>query len=254
MHVASTTTGPWGPAQMPKEEPKKATGWVIPPLDDDEEEPEDDYLLHSSTTNRPPCQPGQPRGTGNDPMILAAMQTAGYLHLEGNPPDCFNGDRSHTHHFLTQFCQFMLMNNGTTITQNDIKKCTYFLSLLEGLQVEGWSKVKYNWLNTIKRDPRLLMGCTPWAVLMHKFLDAFTNFAESEKAQNVMRNLKMKDGKIDEYIAAFERLTHCAGVDLNDPSNLCTFAQGLPSPLVETVIRQDDPQNYVQWQEATHRH
>ena len=131
---------------------------------------------------------------------------------------------------------------------------TYFLSLLEGPQVEGWSEAKYDWLDTIKCDPRALMGQTPWVVLMCDCLDAFTDFAKSEKAQNAIRNLKMKEGKIDKYIAAFKHLAHCAGVDLDDPSNLHTFAQGLPGLLVETTIRQEDPQNYVQWCEAVQRH
>jgi len=64
----------------------------------------------------------------------------------------------------------------------------------------------------------------------------------------------MKEGKIDKYIAGFERLAHCAGVDLDDPSNMRTFMQGLPGPLVETVLRLEDPQNYVQWREAAQRH
>ena len=64
----------------------------------------------------------------------------------------------------------------------------------------------------------------------------------------------MKEGKIDEYIAGFERLAHHAGIDLDDPSNMCTFVQGLPGPLVEMVLRLDDPQNYVQWREAAQRH
>src|SRR6266567_2314471 len=64
----------------------------------------------------------------------------------------------------------------------------------------------------------------------------------------------MKEGKIDKYIAGFERLAHRAGIDLDDPSNMRTFAQGLPGPLVETVLRLDDPQNYVQWREAAQRH
>jgi len=85
---------------------------------------------------------------------------------------------------------------------------------------------------------------------MNDFLDAFTNFAEREKAQNAMKAWKMKEGKIDEYIASFEHLAHRAGVDLDDPSNMHIFAQGLPGPLVEMVIHQEDPQNYVQWQEA----
>jgi len=119
------------------------------------DDPSDDEGEHvfSSTTNRPPRQPGQPNGSGEDPMLLAAMQTTGYLRLEGNPPDRFNGDRTRTRRFLTQFRQFMLMNDSATIAQNDIKKCTYFLSLLEGPQVDGWSKMKYDWLDAIKKDP-----------------------------------------------------------------------------------------------------
>ena len=72
--------------------------------------------------------------------------------------------------------------------------------------------------------------------MMQNFLDAFTNHAEREQAQNALKNLKMKEGKIDEYIADFERLAHHAGIDLDDPSNMRTFAQGLPGPLVETTL------------------
>ena len=185
-------------------------------------------------------------------MVL--VQSAGYLRLEGNPPDRFDGDRTRTHRFLTQFHQFMLMNDSATITQNDIKKCTYFLSLMGGPQVDGWSEMKYDWLDAIKKDPRLLMGHSPWEVMMQDFLDAFTNFAEHEQAQNTLKNLKMREGKIDEYIVEFERLAHHTGVDLDDPSNMCTFAQGLPGPLVKMVLHLEDLQNYVQWHEAAQRH
>jgi len=191
---------------------------------------------------------------GDDPMVLAAMQSAGYLCLEGNPPDRFDRDRACTCQFLTQFCQFMLMNDGATIAQNDIKKCTYFLSLMGGPQVNGWLEMKYDWLDDIKKDPCLLLGHSPWEVMMQDFLDAFTNFAEREKVQNTLKQWKMKEGKINEYVAGFERLAHRAGIDLDDPSNMRTFAQGLPGPLVETVLRLDDPHNYVQWREAAQRH
>jgi len=199
--ITSTTAGPWGPLQIPKEQPKKATDWVMPPIPNDND---DDDHVFSSTTNRPPRQPGQPDGSGEDPMILAAMQSAGYLHLEGNPPDRFDGDQARTRRFLTQFRQFMLMNDSTTIAQNDIKKCTYFLLLMGGPQVDGWSEMKYDWLDAIKKDPRLLMGRSPWEVMMQDFLDAFTNFAKREQAQNALKQLKMREGKIDEYIASFE--------------------------------------------------
>jgi len=68
-----------------------------------------------------------------------------------------------------------------------------------------------------------------------------------------MKKLKMKEGRIDEYIATFERLAHRAGVDPNDPSNLRTFAQGLPHPLVEVIIRNDSPENFQQWATSAQR-
>jgi len=160
MQVATMTAGPWGLAQIPKEEPKKVVFWYggDAPIDEHQEE---EFPIHLSTTHQPLHQPGQPRGMGDDPMVVAAMQSAGYLHLEGNLPDHFNGNRTCTCCFLTQFHQFMLMNDGATIAQNDIKKCTYFLSLLEGSKVDRWSEMKYDWLDAIKKDLQQLMGHTP---------------------------------------------------------------------------------------------
>ena len=154
--VADTVAGPWRPPQTPKEQPRKAMGWVMPLIGDYDLD-EDEHVF-SNTTHRPPRDPGQPDGSGEDPMLVAAMKSTGYLRLEGNPPNRFDGNRSRTCHFLMQFHQFMLMNNGATIAQNDIKKCTYSLSLLEGPQVDGWSEMKYDWLNAIKKDLRMLMG------------------------------------------------------------------------------------------------
>jgi len=155
--------------------------------------------------------------------------------------------------FLTQFRRFMLMNNDATIARDSIKKCGYFLSLIEGSKVEGWTERMYEWLDAVHTNPHLLFGCTPWQEMEREFKDAFTDYAEHERAQDEMKKLKMKEGRIDEYIATFERLAHRAGVDPNDPSNLRTFAQGLPHPLVEVIIRNDSPENFQQWATSAQR-
>src|SRR5260221_12075382 len=111
----------------------------------------------------------------------------------------------------------------------------------------------YEWLDAAKGNPGILMGRSAWDHVSCKFLDAFVDYAESERAQDEMKNLHMKEGKIDEYIAAFERLVFRAGVNLDDPSNLQTFAKGLPSALVEIVIRQDNPENFSQWSDAAQK-
>jgi len=46
--VTSTTAGPWGPPQTPKEQPKKATGWVIPPIGDYDLD-EDEHIFSNTT-------------------------------------------------------------------------------------------------------------------------------------------------------------------------------------------------------------
>ena len=216
---------------------------VEPERFDDEGEEE---AGHSSATNRPPRRPA---GTGDDPMTLDALTAprGEYLRLEGNPPDRFDGDRERTMRFLTQFRRFMLMNNDATIARDPIKKCSYFLSLMGGSKVDSWAERMYEWLDAIHDDPRLLMGRTAWQVMEREFKDAFTDYAKNQRAQDAMRELKMKDGNIDEYIAAFERLAHRAEVDPNDPSNLRLFAQGLPHPLVEVIIRNDNPETFQGW-------
>ena len=44
----------------------------------------------------------------------------------------------------------MLMNDGATISHNPIKQCAYFLSLIEGAKVEGWTDRSYEWLDKVQ--------------------------------------------------------------------------------------------------------
>src|SRR5712691_1920056 len=111
----------------------------------------------------------------------------------------------------------------------------------------------YEWLDAAKSNPGTLMGRSTWDHVSREFLNAFIDYAESERAQDEMKNLHMKEGKIDEYIAAFEHLAFHAGVNLDDPSNLWMFAKGLPSALVKIVIRQDNPENFVQWRDTAQK-
>src|SRR5258708_26944079 len=85
----------------------------------------------------------------------------GYQRLEGNPPDRFDGNRAHTRRFLLQFRQYMLMNDDASISRNNIKKCTYFLSLIEGPKVEGWTEQMYEWLDAAKKQPHGPYGTKP---------------------------------------------------------------------------------------------
>ena len=212
------------------------------------------FAVRSSTTELPPRRP---RGTGDDPMTLADARSDknDYLRLEGTPPDRFDGNRERTLRFLTQFKRFMLMNDGATISRNPIKRCAYFLSLIEGSKVEGWTDRSYEWLDKVQNGKTTIpFDMTAWEVLERDFRNAFVDYAEHERAADDLKRLKMKEGRIDEYIAAFERLGHRANADLDDPLNLRLFARGLPKALCDICIDIDSPETFEQWANAAQRH
>jgi len=61
------------------------------------------------------------------------------------------------------------------------------------------------------------------------------------------RRRKTREGRLDEYVATFQDLANRAGMDLNDPTAMTTFAQGLQGTLAETCVMQDGPENFPQW-------
>ena len=212
------------------------------------------FAICSSTTELPlRC----PRGNGDNPMTLANIRSSkdDYLCLEGTPPDRFDGNQEHTLRFLTQFKCFMLMNDGATILRNLIKRCAYFLFLIEGSKVEGWTDRSYEWLDKVQNgETTIPFGMTAWEVLECDFHNAFVDYAEHEHAADDLKRLRMKEGHIDEYITAFKRLAHHTNADLNNPLNLRLFAQGLPKVLCDTCIDIDLPETFEQWSNAAQRH
>jgi len=73
-----------------------------------------------------------------------------YVRLEGIPPERFDGDRAQTRNFLNRFKRFVLMNKDATVMKDVLKQCAYFLSLIEGPNVEGWSERAYGLLKKIQ--------------------------------------------------------------------------------------------------------
>jgi len=83
-----------------------------------------------------------------------------------------------------------------------------------------------------------------------KFKIAFTDYAERERAQDQLQKLRMTGDNLDEYLAAFETLGNHAELNPNDPSNLHTFAQGLPQLLANACLKMENPDTYKQWRAA----
>jgi hypothetical protein len=147
------------------------------------------------------------------------------------------------------------MNCWATIAQDPYMKAAFFLSLMDGPKVEGWTQCTYDWLDQVKTDPSLLpFKMNAWQALEADFKQYFIDYAEHEWAQDELRKLKMKDSNVDEYIATFQLLGHHAGMNLDNPSTLQLFAWGLPKSLTDSCIDIDSPKNFEQWANAAQWH
>jgi len=137
------------------------------------------------------------------------------------------------------------------IAQDPLSKSAYFLSLVEGSKADGWAKRQYAWLDKVERDPYMLPHqMSTWDALEQDFKTSFIDYAVHEKAHKQLRNLKMKEGNIDQFIADFEFLAHRAQVNTNDPTILHLFKMGIPVRLMDTCIDHGPPMNFEQWMKA----
>jgi len=86
-----------------------------------------------------------------------------------------------------------------------------------------------------------------WKELKKRFKEAFSDYAERKRAQDELKKLKMKNDNLDEYLAAFKTHALCTDIDINDHTNLQTFALRLPRSLADACIKIDNPKTYKQW-------
>jgi len=146
------------------------------------------------------------------------------------------------------------MNYRADIAKDPIMHSIYFLSLLEGLKCQGWVDAADRWLRHIVEDPSMIpCRSNAWKELEKRFKEAFSDYAEHKRAQDKVKKLKMKNDNLDEYLAAFETQVLRADIDMNDHTNLRTFALRLPQTLTDACIKMENPETYEQWR-ATVQH
>jgi retrotransposon gag protein/zinc knuckle protein len=153
-----------------------------------------------------------------------------------------------------QFKQFMSLNRTSAIARDPIRKATYFLSFMTGTKTKGWTQMQSLWLQDAEEDPSIIPATrNAWQMVEHNFKQMFVDYAVKEKAQDELHKLQMKEGNIDQYIADFSLLAMDVQVDLNEPTILLLFYQGLPQRLAEKCIKLDSPNNFTSWTKAAQR-
>lgn len=148
----------------------------------------------------------------------------------------------------------MRINGDANIAKVPAMRSAYFLSLINGPKVKWWVNRQYDWLERVEADPTILpRRTTVWQALEQEFRSAFFDYAGRERAQQEIHRLCMKKGNLDQYIADFERLAHRGGLNVDEPSILRLFVQGLPSWLVNSCIEFELPETFEQWAKAAQR-
>jgi hypothetical protein len=112
-----------------------------------------------------------------------------------------------------------------------------FLTYVKGDLVRTWVLAASQWLgqevslyHVDQYDPYL------WTSIEGAFRRQFADTLEMEQAQNKLRQgIRMKEGKIDEYVAEFDTLISQAGYKADDVQTLEKFISGLPVSLYETI-------------------
>ena len=91
-------------------------------------------------------------------------------------------------------------------------------------------------MNDWKSTGRLANFESHWRDFEKAFKDTFMDIAESIKAENDLKNLRMISGNIDSYIATFTKLLKMAGYSETEHSSLTLFKKGLPRGLNIHII------------------
>jgi hypothetical protein len=203
-----------------------------------------------ATRGRRNRTPAPPRGNSPFPPARVASpptEDVRSVRLEGSLPEAFKGDHADTQRFLLAFDRYCFMNHDATMIRDPMKRTALFLGLLQD-KAATWANRASEWLKEIRDGKaRTPFGHDVWEVIEREFKDAFTDYADADRAHAKLLQLRMKDGKLDEYVAEFQDLATRAGMDLNGPSTLHTFAQGLQGTLASMCIYQDSPENFPQW-------
>jgi hypothetical protein len=220
------------------------------------EEDDDMRATRSSRTERGRGKP-PPRGSGDDPFTMDDLEEEERDHkprrLEGIHPRPYDGKREETAMFLASFKRFMRMNAKADIARDPFMKCAYFLGLMEGPDTAGWVLKQDRWLDEIEDDPtKLPRGATPWRIMERDFERMFVDYAKNERATKALGELKMEKGNVDHYIARFQQLASEGEHDVDQPTILTMFANGLPTALADKCYDLN-PHDFDEWALAAQR-
>ncbi len=127
-----------------------------------------------------------------------------------------------------------------------------FLSYIRGPLVDDWVQEQAQWLVDQVINGVLQTEENLWNTIETRFCQAYTDTAESTKAQHKLTSLHMVKDNLDDFISKFQNLAKKAGYDLNQKVTLDLFQNGLPNNLVWNCVKFNHPYDWATWTDSAH--
>jgi hypothetical protein len=181
--------------------------------------------------------------------------------MKGHPPELFDGNRKNTKKFMKEFGLWKLCNMNNEAMANPFSRVALALSYIKGVNVDDWVEQKVDeTYHKVHGDHTVNPPTAPthaanderlWTEFAQDFLDAFGESASSERAYGELSRLELQGNRVDDYIAAFERLTKRAGWDRGAHGSVEMFKRGIPRGLTYVILQRDQvPHTIGEWQTA----
>jgi len=174
--------------------------------------------------------------------------------LGGNPPKEFHGDHEESKAFLLNLLLYQGMNPHIEQLTIPYQRSMTFLSYIRGPLVNDWVKEQAQWLIGQVQGGVAHAKENLWATIETRFHQAYTNTVEKVKAQQNIRDLRMKGDNLDTFISQFQSIAKKAGYNLDEEATLDIFQRGLPYKLVSNCIKFDHPVTWNDWTQAAWTH
>ncbi|KAH9066381.1 hypothetical protein EDB87DRAFT_1573979 [Lactarius vividus] len=209
-------------------------------------------LAISRCPQEPSEQSGTPGSTsGTSPLapVVMPVPSIPFIHtqLEGTIPPIFDGTGGAARRWFNRVELHFFVDQQFNVAKDPLQKVGLTLCWIRGPRVEYWVDSQINWL--MEQVHGRIAVADPWAVFRQTFLDSFLYLSEVRRAKADLKQLKMEDGNVDEYIGTFTNLADLAQLSLDSHLTMEMFRGGLPRPLmVKCLLSANDwPKTFKEW-------
>jgi hypothetical protein len=152
--------------------------------------------------------------------------------MEKQPQD-FYGNWEKADNFIEEVKGYLHLNQDVSRFNSLKKKAAFTLACMKGPKVAGWVRDMGRIIDQLGPNDNAPIF---WEQFLWEFEMQFQDSLREDRAWTKITKLRMKNGKIDAYIAKFEELARKARYMAGNPKTLWQFHMGLPQQVLEDVM------------------